>query len=47
MAPWLILVVGAIYLFIAIDLYLKGNFGLALAFGAYSLSNVGLYWAAK
>jgi hypothetical protein len=45
MAPWLMLVVGAIYLFVAIDLLDKGNYGLALAFGAYSLSNVGLWMA--
>ena len=47
MAPWLMLVVGAIYLFIAIDWLIKGNFGLALVFGCYSLGNVGLWMVAE
>lgn len=47
MAPGLILFVGVVYLAISIDLLVKGNGGLALAFGGYALSNVGLYLAAK
>jgi hypothetical protein len=46
MAPGLMLIVGAIYLFIAIDMLRIGNFGLALTFGAFSLSNVGLWMVA-
>lgn len=46
MAPWLILVVGAIYLYVAVDSLKYGDFGLALTFGAYSLSNVGLWMVA-
>ena len=47
MAPWLMLFIGAVYLYIAIELLVKGNHGMALAFGAYALSNVGLYIAAR
>jgi hypothetical protein len=47
MAPWLILVIGAVYLAVAGDLYWQGKGGLALAFASYALSNVGLYLAAK
>lgn len=47
MSAWLILVVGFIYLVIATDLAWKGQTGLALAFGGYALSNVGLYLAAR
>jgi hypothetical protein len=48
MAPWLILVIGAVYLVVAIDLWWRGEqVGLALAFASYAVSNVGLYLAAK
>lgn len=47
MAPWLILVIGAVYLFVAADLCWQSKYGLALAFAAYAVSNVGLYLAAK
>ena len=43
----LILFVGVIYLGIAVDLFIKSQSGLALAFAGYSLSNVGLYMAAR
>lgn len=47
MGPTLIIGVGVIYLVIAVDLYLKGQGGLALAFAGYSVSNVGLWLAAR
>lgn len=43
MAGWLILFVMVIYFIVAISLFLKGNFGLSLAFFGYALSNIGLY----
>lgn len=46
MANWLILVIGAVYLAVAADLWWQGKDGLALAFAGYSFSNVGLYLAA-
>lgn len=47
MAPWLILLVGAIYTGIAVDLYVNAKEGLALAFLGYAVSNVGLWMAAR
>ena len=47
MAPWLILVIGVVYLAIAADLAWQGKSGLALAFAGYAFSNVGLYLAAR
>ncbi len=43
----LILIVGVTYLAIAVDLFIRSQSGLALAFAGYSLSNVGLYMAAR
>lgn len=47
MAPWLILIIGAVYLFTALDLLKNGQGGLALAFAGYAFSNIGLYLAAR
>lgn len=47
MAPGLILLVGAVYLYIAIDMLAKGNSGMAVVFGGYAFSNIGLWLAAK
>ena len=47
MSAWLIAMIGVIYLVVAVDLLLKGNMGLDIAFVGYSLGNVGLYLAAK
>jgi hypothetical protein len=46
MPKLLIAIVGVIYLVIAIQLWLKGNTGLAIAFLGYAFSNYGLYLAA-
>jgi hypothetical protein len=47
MASWLIAVIGVVYLIVAIDLMLKGNLGMGVAFIGYSLGNVGLYIATR
>lgn len=47
MAGPLILLVGAIYTFVAVDLWWSGRAGLAIAFAGYALSNVGLWLAAR
>ncbi len=46
MSAWLIAVVGVVYTVVAIDLLLKGNVGLGVAFVGYALGNVGLYMEA-
>jgi hypothetical protein len=46
MSAWLIAVVGVVYTIVAIDLIVKGNIGLGIAFVGYALGNVGLYMEA-
>ena len=47
MSAWLIAVVGVVYTIVAIDLIIKGNTGLGIAFVGYALGNVGLYLEAS
>jgi hypothetical protein len=47
MSAWLIAFIGVVYLVVSVDLLVKGNIGLGIAFIGYSLGNVGLYLAAK
>lgn len=47
MAPWLILLIGVVYLVVAADLFNAGKTGLSLAFIGYAIGNVGLYLASK
>jgi hypothetical protein len=47
MSSWLIAVIGVVYLFVAVDLYIKGQIGLSIAFLGYSLGNVGLFMEAR
>lgn len=42
MSAWLIAAIGLVYTAIAIDLLLKGNVGLGVAFVGYAIGNVGL-----
>jgi hypothetical protein len=46
MSAWLIAMVGVVYAVVAIDLIVKGNTGLGIAFIGYALGNVGLYMEA-
>ena len=46
MSVWLLWIVGACYVGTAIDLYLRGQGGLALAFASYAIANFGLIAAA-
>ena len=46
MSAWLIAIVGFVYAVVAIDLIVKGNIGLGIAFVGYALGNVGLYMEA-
>lgn len=47
MSAWPIAFVGLIYAGIACEQFYRGNFPMAITFGGYSVSNVGLYWLAK
>jgi hypothetical protein len=42
MSAWLIATIGVVYTVIAVDLLLKGNTGLGLAFVGYAIGNIGL-----
>jgi len=42
MAAWLIACMGVVYLVVSIDLLMKGQTGLGIAFVGYALGNVGL-----
>lgn len=42
MSAWLIATIGVVYAIIAIDLLLKGNTGLGMAFVGYAIGNIGL-----
>lgn len=46
-AAWLIAGIGIVYLIVAVDLFMSGNWGLGIAFLGYSLGNVGLYMEAR
>jgi hypothetical protein len=47
MSSWLIVLVGFIYLYIAVEQGIKGNIGMAICYFGYALGNVGLYMLAK
>jgi len=47
MSAWLIAVVGIVYTVVAVDLLVKGNMGLGIAFVGYALGNVGLFLEAS
>lgn len=43
MSAWLIILTGVIYLYIAFDQVVRGNYGMAIAYSGYAFSNVGLF----
>jgi len=47
MSATLIAIVGLVYAFVAMNLYVTGKPGLALAFAGYAVSNIGLYLEAR
>jgi hypothetical protein len=46
MSAWLIAVIGVVYLIVSVDLLIKGQTGLGIAFIGYAIGNVGLTLAA-
>lgn len=42
MSAWLIAIIGVVYAAVAVDLIIKGNIGLGIAFVGYAIGNVGL-----
>lgn len=47
MSSWLIAFVGVVYAVVAAEQAWKGHWWMAIVFGGYALSNVGLYLLAK
>jgi hypothetical protein len=47
MSPWLIILTGAIYAYIAVEQMFKGNSQMAIVYSGYAFSNVGLYLLAR
>ena len=47
MAAWLIWSVAIVYLIVAVDLFVRGDWGMGLAFVGYFIGNCGLGFAAK
>jgi hypothetical protein len=43
MSSWLIATIGVVYLYIGLDLIIKGQVGMGIAFLGYCLGNVGLF----
>lgn len=43
MSAWLIILTGAIYLYVSLEQLYKGNMGMFIAYLGYSFSNIGLY----
>jgi hypothetical protein len=43
MSPWLIILTGLIYAYIAVEQGLKGNEYMTIIYAGYAFSNVGLY----
>lgn len=47
MSPWLIILTGLIYAYIAVEQGIKGNQPMAMTYAGYAFSNIGLYLLAK
>ena len=47
MAEWLLAAVGLAYLVTAVDLFMRGQPGMALAFVGYFIGNIGLIMAVR
>ena len=47
MGPNLIIAVGLIYLYIAVESFCTGKMGLSIVFAGYAFSNIGLYMGAR
>lgn len=47
MSAHLIAITGLIYLYVCVEQAMKGNVGMAVAYGGYAASNVGLCLLAR
>jgi hypothetical protein len=42
-SAWLIALVGTIYLYIAVEQFMRGNVAMSVVFAGYAFSNTGLF----
>lgn len=47
MSAYLIIVIGFVYGIVSVDLFIKQQYGLSIAFLGYAIGNIGLYMEAK
>ena len=47
MSGVLIIITGCLYAYVSWEQLLKGNDGMAIAYGGYALSNIGLWMSVK
>lgn len=47
MSEWLIAACALAYAATAVDLSMRGDYGLSLTFAAYAVANLGLLWSMK
>lgn len=47
MSPALVIILTLLYAFVAIDQGLKGNMAILIMYGAYAVSNIGVYMLLK
>ena len=45
MSNTLLAVVAVMYVWVAVDMFYAGKDGMALAFAAYAVANIGFIWA--
>lgn len=46
MSVGLIILVGLIYLYVAVDQFVKGNPGMCICYLSYAIAQIGWYWIA-
>lgn len=47
MSPWLVIICGLIYAFVAVDQLIKGNPAVFIMYFPYAISNIGVYMLLK
>lgn len=47
MSTWLVAAIGVVYLYVAIEQYIKGDMGTALMFAGYAIANGGVCLVVK
>jgi hypothetical protein len=43
MTPWLIVLTGLVYAYVAAEQFFKGNSGMGITYAGYAFANIGLW----